>query len=379
MLLVPGFAIPEDIVNRALQHVGAERIVTLADNSKNANECAFVYHRLRQAELRRNNWDFAIKRRMLYAITLTTMAWTPPTYNPATTYPVGAVVAYDDTYGARLYLSNKAGNVGNTPGTDDGWEDYFGQVTPDIWASGQSYWAGDVIIAPATVNAGSLVVGVGYTIATLGTSDFTLVGAAFNTVGTQFIATGVGAGTGTVTGAGTVPYISLLNSNQNALTVPGAWVAVNGTLAPLELIYPVGAGPTIQSGTDNVFPLPYGFLRKVNQAPHVGQTSIWGAPSATMITDWLIEGRYMIAPDTGPITFRFVADVTWVPMMDPMFCEGFAARIALEVCEELTQSTEKLTKCAGMYRGAIIEARLVNGIEAGPEQSPEDDFVTCRL
>ena len=379
MLLVPGFATPEDIVNRALQHVGAERIVSLADNSKNANECAFVYKRLRQAELRRNNWEFAIKRRMLYPITLTTMAWSPPTWAVGTTYPVGAVVSYDDTYGARLYLSNKAGNVGNTPGSDDGWEDYFGQVTPDIWTTGNSYWAGDVVIIPATVTAGSLVVGVGYTIATLGSSDFTLVGAASNTVGQTFTATGVGAGTGTVTGAGTVPYISLMNSNENALTVTGAWVAVNGTLSPLELVYPVGAGPTIQSGTDNVFPLPYGFLRKANQAPHVGQSSVWGAPSGAMITDWLIEGRYMIAPDTGPITFRFVGDVTWVPMMDPMFCEGFAARIALEVCEPLTQSTEKLNKCASMYRGAIVEARLLNGIEAGPEQSPEDDYITCRL
>jgi hypothetical protein len=292
---------------------------------------------------------------------------------------VGAVVAYDDTYGARLYISNKAGNVGNTPGTDHGWEDYFGQVTPDVWAAKTNYYAGDVVIIPATVTAGAFVVGVQYTILAIGSTSFTSIGASANTIGIVFTATGVGTGSGTATGAGTVPYISLLNSNQDALTVTTSWVPVNGVLAPLELIYPVGAGPTIQAGTDNVFPLPYGFLRKANQAPHVGQSSVMGAPSGAMITDWLIEGRYLVAPDTGPIPFRFIGDVTFVPLMDPMFCEGFAARIALEVCEPITQSTEKLNKCGQLYRGAIIEARLINGIEAGPEQSPEDDFITCRL
>jgi hypothetical protein len=48
-----------------------------------------------------------------------------------------------------------------------------------------------------TVTAGSFVVGKIYRIASVGTTDFTLIGAANNTVGTHFIATGVGTGTGT--------------------------------------------------------------------------------------------------------------------------------------------------------------------------------------
>ncbi|CAB4122662.1 Intramolecular chaperone auto-processing domain containing protein [uncultured Caudovirales phage] len=48
------------------------------------------------------------------------------------------------------------------------------------------------------VTAGSLVVGVSYRIQTIGTTDFTLIGAASNTVGLLFTATGVGTGTGTV-------------------------------------------------------------------------------------------------------------------------------------------------------------------------------------
>jgi len=49
------------------------------------------------------------------------------------------------------------------------------------------------------VTAGSFVIGTIYTITTIGTTDFTLIGAASNTVGVVFTATGVGTGTGTAT------------------------------------------------------------------------------------------------------------------------------------------------------------------------------------
>jgi hypothetical protein len=49
------------------------------------------------------------------------------------------------------------------------------------------------------VTAGAFVTGVRYVILTVGTTDFTLIGAASNTVGLSFVASGAGAGTGTAT------------------------------------------------------------------------------------------------------------------------------------------------------------------------------------
>src|ERR1017187_541250 len=122
MLSTASFLIPEDICNRALQHLGADhQITTLADNSKQARLLSGVYHKLRQAELRRDDWDFAIQRRVIYPITPTTQLWTPPTYAAGTTYPVGAVVLYNDGLGARLFLSTVGTNLGNTPGTTTQW------------------------------------------------------------------------------------------------------------------------------------------------------------------------------------------------------------------------------------------------------------------
>jgi len=56
------------------------------------------------------------------------------------------------------------------------------------------------------VTAGSFVTGTVYRILTVGTTDFTLIGAAENTVGVCFKATGAGSGTGTATASGTITY-----------------------------------------------------------------------------------------------------------------------------------------------------------------------------
>jgi hypothetical protein len=49
----------------------------------------------------------------------------------------------------------------------------------------------------AAITAGSFVVGSVYTIASIGTTSFTAIGASANTIGITFVATGVGSGTGT--------------------------------------------------------------------------------------------------------------------------------------------------------------------------------------
>jgi len=53
------------------------------------------------------------------------------------------------------------------------------------------------VVATSAVTAGLFSVGYSYTIVTVGSTDFTLIGAVSNTVGVKFTATGVGSGTGT--------------------------------------------------------------------------------------------------------------------------------------------------------------------------------------
>jgi hypothetical protein len=59
--------------------------------------------------------------------------------------------------------------------------------------------------------AGSFLNGNTYTILSIGTTDFTAIGAASNTVGVSFVATGAGEGTGT---AGIVEVLSTASGNM---------------------------------------------------------------------------------------------------------------------------------------------------------------------
>ena len=95
-----------------------------------------------------------------------------------------------------------------------------------------------------TITAGAFVVGVTYAILTVGTTNFTLIGATANTIGVLFTATGVGSGTGTAsdtrgTADATVPCIGMnlsscfgpgdawTNLNVHDLIVPDSWADIS--------------------------------------------------------------------------------------------------------------------------------------------------------
>ena len=120
------------------------------------------------------------------------------------------------------------------------------------------------------------------------------------------------------------------------------------------------------------------FLNIEARDPKAGGVLYLGAPSGLNFDDWLIDDQYIVTRDQSPIIVRFVADIIDVRRFDPMFCEGFAARIAMETGEVLTQSTQKVTAAAGFYKQSMSDARLINAIEAGPIYPPEDDYVACR-
>ena len=69
--------------------------------------------------------------------------------------------------------------------------------------------------------AGSFTIGYWYTILTVGTTDFTAIGSANNNVGTSFLCSGVGSGTGTA-------YVSCLLSEALAATT-GAQRGIEST------------------------------------------------------------------------------------------------------------------------------------------------------
>jgi len=92
----------------------------------------------------------------------------------------------------------------------------------------------------------------------------------------------------------------------------------------------------------------------------------------------VIESRYILTDEGGPLNIRYVRTVNDPNEMDALFREVLAFDIALDICEEITQSNTKEEKLAARRRVAISEARRTNAIEREPEQPPEDTWVTVR-
>lgn len=70
------------ICNAALDKLGAKRIASLSDDSRNARAMNAAYERIRDAELRKHRWGFAIRRASLAANS------TEPEFGPANAYDV---------------------------------------------------------------------------------------------------------------------------------------------------------------------------------------------------------------------------------------------------------------------------------------------------
>lgn len=427
-----------DIGNRALQHCGASRmdpILGFSETSVNAAEVSSVYDKCRESELQANTWTFATKRTILRAVDTSTMMLNASLWSPATSYFRGSIVA--DQAG-NLWESQITANLDNDPLlTSSYWQPYFGPLNVPLYdSSGQTlYFAGELVYTAA--GDGSYRV---YKSLISGNSDVPSVATAWSGTATYFKgqvatfnsvaymslidlntnnepdlapaawASGTTYSSGQkVAGSDGMIYQSSANGNLgNDPTTDGAihwtntnvlapwttsftggtgsinWLEVGGAEFPGGValiyqppIYPVGAGPASQIATNNVFALPNSFLRQVPETPKQA-VRLLGGPSGVTESDWLFENGLIVTRENGPLMLRFIADITDVRLMEPMFCEGLAARIALEICEKVTQSTAKMQILGKIYDAWIGKAKTVNAIEAGYVDPPDDEFLSVR-
>lgn len=415
-----------DIANRVCQIVGVDQIFSVTEDSNRAVKIAAAYDKLRRAEMQRNVWRFAVRKAALRAIDSDTLLVSPSAWSASKTYALGEFAT--DTNG-QIWQSATAGNINNSPGGNNtAWEMYYGPLTVDEWDSTISYYSGELVYVitagapsgyqvymsllngnsdtPGTVTAWSaltqynqdqivsysgsqwrslLPVNLNNTPASgpLAWASGTTYSASQQVTGSDnyiYTATGSTTGNDPTTDGG----VHWTNTNTlNAWTqVTGYvssvnWRPVTCALRNVTLNWPIGSGPRSQASTRNVFRLPAGYLRRAPQFEKV-PTSALGGPNGIPLDDWEMDGSYIVTQETGPVILRFVADIMKVSLMDDMFCEGLAYRIATAVAPELAQSEAKLQSIASAYKQFQGEARLVNGIEEGYEDPPDDEYVTVR-
>jgi hypothetical protein len=423
-----------DIANRALQHCGVNPILSVTEDTTNNNEVSAVYDKVRRAELRRNAWRFAIRKTVIRPLTATTLEIVPAQYSASKMYLQGELVA--DTNNL-IWISTAIDNLGNTPGGNNtAWDMFFGPLTVDAWAapttnSGQTYMAGELVYVntgvtpngyqvfmslvnnnadtPNTAQAWSATVQYqqDQVVSFSGSNWRSLLPINLNNSPAAPASAWVAATTYTVgaivAGSDNYKYTALGTTTGNDPTTDGgvhwafsgnlnAWASVP-TLFTQDTqwryltcglknampLWPVGSGPVQQTATKNVYRLPAGYVGPAPQNPKQGLMAWLGGPSGNNQPDWEYDGNFVITTWSTPIIFRFVADITKVSVMDDMFCEGLACRIAQMICKRVTGSGELTGQIAQAYKLFMGEARLKNGIENGTQEIFEDEYVTVRI
>ena len=121
-------------------------------------------------------------------------------------------------------------------------------------------------------------------------------------------------------------------------------------------------------GRARSFPLPSDFLRLLPSYPEENLNS----------KDWQIEDGAIFTNDSAPLNIRYVQQVTDPNTMDSLFREALASRMALELCEIITQSNTKKADAKDDYTATIRMAKHTNAIENVPQASAEDTWITAR-
>ncbi len=313
------FIIPEDIANRALQHLGVPRIALLTDSSKQANASNFCYDKLRRAELTKAVWGCAVRRAVLRKTVLTTKGLVFGTYAGGTTYGNGDVVKDAKSV---IWMSNQAANIGNTPGLggiNPPWSVYYGPLVAQAWDTAVAYIPGDIVYVAATA------------------------------------------------------YICWTAHSAHTPANVTYWLPLTVTLSAITPLSPIGYKPD-GSAVRNLYRLPANFLRMAPLDPKVAGTVRSNTTAGMAYNDYEYEAGYLLsAAQADPLVLRFVADQADVPTMDDLLCEAIAARMALEMAEDLTQSKDKIAMATSLYDNVVAVAKMVNAIEAG---TTEDEPLT---
>lgn len=96
-------------------------------------------------------------------------------------------------------------------------------------------------------------------------------------------------------------------------------------------------------------------------------------------SDFALEGRKILCDLAVPLPIRYVARVTDVSLYDACFAEALACRLALDCCEEITQSSTKKADIRTDLKDVLIDAVRTNAIEKPPIAIADDSWMLGRL
>ena len=94
---------------------------------------------------------------------------------------------------------------------------------------------------------------------------------------------------------------------------------------------------------------------------------------------WQIEQNKILTNLAAPLKIRYVKRISDTGLWDALFVETFACRLAVEICERLTQSGGKRELAWNEYQQALRLATRSDAIENPPEPIADDAWILSRL
>jgi len=91
-----------------------------------------------------------------------------------------------------------------------------------------------------------------------------------------------------------------------------------------------------------------------------------------------IEGRKILTDVSSPINILFVSRVTDPNVMDVLFRDALAARIAMEWAEKLTRSTQVQEAMHTLYKSKLKSAKSTDGMEGSVEPVTKSRWIDVR-
>ena len=137
--------------------------------------------------------------------------------------------------------------------------------------------------------------------------------------------------------------------------------------------------------------IPWNFaVRRASLAPD-GVAPAWGWTYAySMPSDFLslvnikdeplyeFENKKIMTDEGTTLYIKYIAQITNTGEFSPLFVEAFAARLAYEACEEVTQSNTKKQILGNDYDAVMDEATRVDAVENQSQLLEADSWLEAR-
>jgi hypothetical protein len=126
-------------------------------------------------------------------------------------------------------------------------------------------------------------------------------------------------------------------------------------------------------GKGHYYPLPNDFLYR---AP---DEVSFGLPDKH---DYEIENFQdqlcIVSDEPAPLPIRYVSNSITEAAFSATFAEALAAALAMNCCEDITDSSTKRQNLERVYQASISRAKRRNDIQKAPRKSPQCSFLSVR-